>query len=365
MKAAVLRKHNDPYRIEEIEIAPPREGEVKVRIRATGVCHTDLSILKGAMPFYQLPHVGGHESAGVVTEVGPGVTRVKEGDHVIPSWYPYCGSCRQCSRGEPTSCRQILGRQGVQHDGTTRLSINGEPVYRAPDAGTFAEEAIFHERNVVRISKEIPFDVAALIGCAVTTGFGAVLNTAGVEPGDRVAVIGCGGVGLNVIQGARLAGATTIIAIDLLQPRLDAARKFGATETVDASKADAVVSVMDATEGDGADYVFECAGSNKAQADSLRMIRWGGASVFVGVAPALMEQVGTSAGLMTLLGQRIIGSFFGSCVPDRDFPKMADLWQAGMIDISSLITHRIGLEELNGAFEWMSDGTSLRTVIEL
>lgn len=362
MKAAVLHQHNTPLVIEDVELQNPGPGEVRIKVEATGVCHSDLLCRDGGFPIYALPLVPGHEASGTVVATGAGVTKVKEGDHVIAGWIPYCGRCWHCTHGEPINCPDVSTRYGMMRDGTTRLSFDGKPVFHGMDAATFAEETVLQQNAVVLIDEDVPFDVAALIGCGVATGVGAVLNTAKVKEADRVAVIGCGGVGLNVIQGARIAGASRIIAIDLVPSKLEAAKRFGATDIIDASEVKSPAAVMDLTGGVGVDYAFEVIGNHKAQRDALRMIRRGGSAVFVGVAP-IMEPFEITPGLMTLFGQSILGCYFGSVIPERDFPKLIELYRAGLLDLDSLVSRHAKLEEVNDAFTAMEEGTVLRTVI--
>ena len=363
MKAAVLHAHGQDLVIEDVDLAPPQAGEVRVDIEATGVCHSDLHCRNGGFPVYSLPLIPGHEAAGIVTEVGAGVTKVREGDHVIVGWIPYCGECWHCTHDEPINCPDVSRRYGVKRDGTSRLSLGGNMVFHGMDAATFAEAAVVDENAVVKIDKDIPFEAAALIGCGVATGVGAALNTAQLKPGARVAVIGCGGVGLNIIQGARIAGAEMIIAIDQIESKLAAARGFGATETLNAAEVDAPSAVMELTGGVGVDHAFEAIGTHKTQKDALRMIRRGGYAVFVGVAP-LLAPMEITPGIMTLFGQSILGCYFGSVVPERDFPKLIDYWRDGSLDLQGLISGRGKLEDINEAFAAMERGTILRTVIE-
>lgn len=362
MKAAVITSYGQPLEILDVELNGPAAGEVKVKIEATGVCHSDLLCRDGGFPVYPPPCIPGHEASGTVVEVGPGVTKVSEGDHVIVGWIPYCGRCWHCRRGEVINCPEVSGRYGVASDGRTRLSMGGSPVYHGMDAATFAEYAVLHQNAVTRIDSDVPFEIAALIGCAVGTGVGAVLNTVKLQEGARVAVLGCGGVGLNIIQGARIAGASTIIAIDIVSSKLDAAKRFGATHVIDSSTNDPQPATFDLTGGVGVDYAFEAIGNHKTQQLAIRLIRRGGSAVFVGVAP-LMDPFEIRPGLMTLMGQSILGCYFGSMVPERDFPKMIDLWRSGQLDLESLISDRGSLEDVNLAFERMEKGEVLRSVL--
>lgn len=361
MKAAVLYSYGEPLKIEDVDLAPPNTNEVRVKIEATGVCHSDLSARNGTLMF-PVPCVPGHEAAGTVTELGEGVTNVKEGDHVIVCWIPSCGKCWYCTHGEPIHCDDVHERHGLTADRSTRLSLGGNPIFHGMDAATFAEEGIFHENAVIKIDDDVPFEAAALIGCSVATGVGAVLNTAKVPQGSRVAVLGCGGVGLNVIQGARIAEAEMIIAVDTNPSKLEAAKRFGATETVDVSSMGGPGAVKDLTGGVGADYVFEVIGKIATQDQALQMTRRGGYAVLVGVAP-FGENLGISTAHMTLTGRSILGSYFGDVVPREDFQRIIQYWRDGKLDLEGLISERGGLEDINQAFEAMEQGTVLRTVI--
>lgn len=361
MKAAVLYSYGEPLKVEEVDLAPPQEKEVKVKIEATGVCHSDLSIRDGRIAF-PVPCIPGHEAAGIVTEIGASVTKVKEGDHVVVCWTPSCGECWYCTHGEPIHCQDLAEHHGFMRDRTSRLSVGGTPLFHGADAATFAEEAVLAESAVIKIDEDVPLDVAALVGCSVTTGVGSVLNTAKVPEGSTVAVIGCGGVGLNVIQGARIAGAQQIIGVDMVASKLDAARKFGATDVVDASKESTDSAVRDLTDGIGPDYAFEVIGNTKTVSQAIEMVRRGGYAVLVGVAP-FGEQIPITPAILSLTGRSILGCFFGSAVPERDFLRMLDFWREGKLNLEGLVTQRGGLEDINGAFEAMEAGAVLRTVI--
>lgn len=361
MRAAVLYSFGEPLKVEEVDLAPPGEKEVKVKIEATGVCHSDLSVRNGVIPF-PVPCIPGHEAAGTVIEVGTGVTKVKEGDHVVVSWTPNCGECWYCTRGEPIHCQDLSERHGIMRDRTSRLSIGGTPLFHGLDAATFAEEAVLLENAVVKIDQDVPLEVAALVGCGVTTGVGSVLNTAKVPKGSRVVVIGCGGVGLNVIQGARIAECEQIIAVDMVPFKLEAARKFGATDVVNASEQNPAAAARELTGGIGPDYAFEVIGNTNTISQAIEMVRRGGYTVLVGVAP-FGETVPIVPAIMALAGKSILGCFFGSAVPERDFPGMISLWREGKLDLEGLVSQRGGLEDINGAFEAMEAGTVLRTVI--
>lgn len=361
MKAAVLYSYGEPLKVEEVDLAPPKEQEVRVKIEATGVCHSDLSVRNGSIAF-PVPCIPGHEAAGTVVEVGGEVTRVKEGDRVIVCWIPSCGKCWYCTHGEPVHCQDIAERHGLAYDRTTRLSIGGTPLFHGLDAATFAEEAVLHENAVIKIDEDVPFDAAALLGCAVGTGVGAVLNTAKVPKGSTVAVIGCGGVGISVIQGARIAGAERIIAIDVVPYKLEAAKKFGATDVVDGSATSASAAVRELTDGVGVDYAFEAIGNIKTQEQAIEMIRRGGYAVLVGVSP-FGQPLQVMPAILTLTGRSVLGTYFGDMVPEKDFPKLIGLWRKGELDLEGMVSGNGSLEDINGAFEAMETGTVLRTVI--
>lgn len=361
MKAAVLYSYGEPLKVEDVNLEAPKAGEVKIKIAATGVCHSDLSARNGTLAF-PFPCVLGHEASGIVSDVGDGVTKVKEGDHVIVSWIPSCGECWHCTHGEPIHCQDVHERHGLMRDRTSRLSAGDMPLFHGMDAATFAEEAVYSESAVIKIDDDVPLEVAALIGCGVSTGVGAVLNAAKVQPGARVAVLGCGGVGINVIQGAKIAGAEMIIAIDMVQSKLDAAKKLGATHVVDAFKESAVSAVRDLTDHVGVDYSFEVIGNTKTIDQAIEMIRRGGYAVLVGVAP-FGESVEIQPATMTLTGRSVLGTYFGDVVPETDFPRMVQFWRDGKLDLESLISERGGLEDINSAFEAMEAGRVLRTVI--
>jgi Zn-dependent alcohol dehydrogenase len=331
-----------------------------VRVTATGVCHTDLNAKHGNF-VPDFPILLGHEAAGVIEEVGPGVTSVQPGDHVVVMWTPMCGRCYFCVRGQPYLCdaNQILG---LMDDGTSRLSRGGELLFHGINSATFAEAAILREYAVVKIPDDIPFDIAAVVGCGVLTGVGAAIHTANIKPGESVAMVGCGGVGINVIQGARLAGADPIIAIDTMASKLEMARSFGATHTIDGSQQDAPSQVLMLTEGRGVDAAFEVVGNAMLQKQMYDVTRRGGRCVFVGVAP-LADQVSLPAALLTLQEKFVCGCYYGSCDPKRDIPRFLRLHQAGKLDLQGLVTQTLPLEDVNRAFEDMEAGKVIRTVL--
>ena len=310
-----------------------------------------------------VPFVLGHEGAGVVEAIGPGVSRVREGDHVITSWIAACRRCFHCLHGQPQLCLSGVARNGLMDDGTTRFHLDGGVLYHGLNCGTFAEATVLRESAVVRVDDDVPFAVAALIGCAVTTGVGAAIRTAHVEPGERVAVIGCGGVGISVVQGCRLAGASRIIAVDPVATRREAALHFGATDAVDGGEG-AARAVRDLTDGVNADVVFEVVGSAALQRLAWEMTRRGGRTVFVGV-PGFDAET-TFPSLFLTIGERtLLGCIYGSADIDRDFPWLVQLWRAGRLDLQGLVSQTLPLDDVNDAFDAMRRGEQLRTVIEL
>jgi NDMA-dependent alcohol dehydrogenase len=359
-KAALCRAHNTPVVIEPIAVDGPKRGEATVKLGACGVCHSDLSAITGTIAL-PLPLVLGHEGAGVVEEVGEGVSGLAKGDHVIFSFIYMCGKCRFCVSGRPVLCLEQGKALTTPLEGTPRVrDARGEPLNIFSGCGSMAEYATVSAENLIKIDPKIPLDCAALVGCGVTTGVGAVFNTAKVAPGSSVAVFGCGGVGLSVIQGARIAGAERIIAIDTLQPKLEMAKKFGATDTIlfteDPTKA------LKKMTGGGPDYAFECVGSGELAAAAYRAIRRGGLAVVVGVAK---PGDSTSVRTMTLPFEEktLTGSYFGSCVPRVDFPRMLALYLAGKLKLEELITRRYSIDEAAQAFADLQAGKNARGVI--
>jgi len=361
-KAAVLNAVGTPLEIDELEMKPLQAGDVRVRIRASGLCHTDLEVIQGSLA-YPMPIVLGHEGAGVVEEVGAGVTRVRPGDHVILSWNPHCGHCFYCERDLPILCEPFRQHQPQGHllDGTSRMRRGGDKVHHFSVTSTHAEYTVVPESGAIPVSKDIAFDRACIIGCGVMTGVGGVVRKARVEPGTSVAVIGCGAVGLNALQGARLAGASAIIAVDLGEARLRRAIEFGATHAVDAGAGDLVAQVLDLTHGRGADYVMESAGNAQALRTSVEIVRPGGSVVWLGKVNVDTE-VGFRWG--SLMGERrLVRSSYGNARPMRDFPWLVDQYLAGGLKLDELITRRIGLEEINEGFAMLARGEGIRTVI--
>jgi S-(hydroxymethyl)glutathione dehydrogenase/alcohol dehydrogenase len=355
MKAAVLYKRREPMVIEEITLTGPGPGEVEVKLVASGVCHSDYSHWSRDT-WTQMPLVLGHEGAGIVERVGPGVTRVAPGDHIILAFGTRCGECFYCVRGEPFLCTPA--KTPPHHMFKGELALNAFSY-----VGTFAERTVVPETNCVKIRDDAPLDVASLVACGVTTGIGAVINTAKVEPGANVAVIGTGGVGLNAVQGARLAGAARVIAIDLLDNKLEFAREFGATHLVNSSKEDPVAAVQRITGGYGADYAFEVIGLGTTIRQAYDMVRKGGTAVVVGVARE-DDEVTYPAPLLMRSGKRILGCNYGSTRPYVDFPKIIDLYMEGRIKLNELISRRFELGEINEAFRALHAGEVARGIVE-
>src|ERR1700704_6561898 len=348
-KAVLCRELNKPVRVEEISVDVPKRGEVTIKVGACGVCHSDLSATNGTIPMPP-PLVLGHEAAGEVVELGEGVSALALGDHVVSSFIYMCGKCRFCSLGRPVLCLEQGKALTTLPDGTLRTrDKNGSFLNIFSGCGVMAEYATLHIDNLVKIDPKIPYDRAALVGCAVTTGVGAVFNTARVRPGASVAVFGCGGVGLNVIQGARIAGAQRIVAIDVSEEKLALARKFGATDVLAAKPGDDPAKILKKMTGGGPDYAFECVGSGELAATAFRSIGRGGTAVVVGVAK---PGDSTSVRTMTLPFEEktLTGSYFGSCVPRVDFPRMLGLYTAGRLMLDELITRRYAVAEAAQAF---------------
>lgn len=357
MKAAIFREVNRPMEIEEIELAEPGPREVVVRTKAAGVCHSDLHFYNGTYPG-QTPVVLGHESAGVVEEVGRDVTYVKPGDHVITCLSVFCGHCEHCLTGHMSLCGSSETRRG--HDDIPRLSQKGGVVHQFASLSSFAERMLVHEHAVAKIRDDMPMDRAALIGCGVTTGVGAVIHTAAVEPGSTVAVIGCGGVGLSCINGAALAGAAKVIAVDQVASKLELARKFGATDTVDASENDAVRSVREITDG-GVHYAFEAIGLKVTAEQAFRMLRRGGTATVIGMIPP--GEMVSLHGPDFLQEKTIQGSMMGSNRFRLDMPRFVDFYLQGKLHLDDMISSRIGLEDINDAMAQLETGEVARNVI--
>ena len=364
-RAAVAHRAGAPLTIETVDLEGPRFGEVLVEIKATGVCHTDQFTLSGDDPEGLFPAILGHEGAGIVVDVGPGVTTLKKGDHVIPLYTPECRQCEYCLNPKTNLCQSIRSTQGqgLMPDGSSRFSLDGKPVLHYMGTSTFSNFTVVPEIALAKIREDAPFDKVCYIGCGVTTGIGAVIFTAKVEVGSKVIVFGLGGIGLNVIQGARLAGADMIVGVDLNPGREAMARKFGMTHFVNPAEVegDLVPYLVSLTKG-GADYTFECIGNTKVMRQALESAHKGwGTSVIIGVAPAGAEISTRPFQLVT--GRNWRGSAFGGARGRSDVPKIVDWYMDGKIDIDSLITHTMPLEKINDAFDLMHRGESIRSVV--
>jgi S-(hydroxymethyl)glutathione dehydrogenase / alcohol dehydrogenase len=363
-RAAVAWKAGQPLTIEELELAGPRAGEVLIEIKATGICHTDYYTLSGADPEGLFPAVLGHEGAGIVVDVGAGVTSLRAGDHVIPLYTPECRQCKFCLSRKTNLCQQIRATQGrgLMPDGTSRFSLGGKPILHYMGTSTFSNYIVAPEIAVAKIRPDAPFDKVCYIGCGVTTGVGAVIYTAKVEAGANVVVFGLGGIGLNVIQGARMVGADKIIGVDLNPAREAMARKFGMTHFLNPKEHPNIVdAIVQLTDG-GADYSFECIGNTTTMRQALECCHKGwGQSIIIGVAEAGAEISTRPFQLVT--GRQWKGSAFGGARGRTDVPKIVDWYMEGKINIDDLITHTLKLEEINKGFALMKAGESIRSVV--
>jgi len=370
MKAAVLTAcgaprpfaKSKPIHVLDVELDPPGEGEVLVKVGGGGLCHSDLSLINGDRP-RPTPIVLGHEGAGEIVEVGAGVHDVKAGDHVCFTFNVSCGRCRRCLEGRPYICERSVAPRaaGQLLSGHHRLHHDGKPVNHQSGVSCFAEYAVVDRGSVVVIDKSLPLDVAALFGCAVVTGVGAVVNTAQIQPGSTVAVVGLGGVGLSGLLGAVLAGAGKIVAIDLSDEKLGLARQLGATDTVNAKDADHVQQVRDLTNG-GVDYAFDLAGTIKAMETAYLVTRWGGTTVSAGLSPISADFAFKQSSLVSE-EKTIKGSYMGSCVPVRDIPRFISLYQQGKLPVDRMMSKRIGFAELNEGFDRLQDVATVRQVL--
>jgi S-(hydroxymethyl)glutathione dehydrogenase/alcohol dehydrogenase len=365
VKAAVAHKAGAPLVIETVDLEGPRAGEVLVEIKATGICHTDEFTRSGADPEGLFPAILGHEGAGVVVDIGPGVTSLAKGDHVIPLYTPECRQCEYCLSGKTNLCQaiRVTQGQGVMPDGSSRFSLGGQKLFHYMGTSTFANYTVVPEIALAKIREDAPFDKVGYIGCGVTTGIGAVINTARVEPGANVVVFGLGGIGLNVVQGARLAGANMIVGVDLNPSRKALAEKFGMTHFVNPKEVegDLVPYLVSLTKG-GADYSFECIGNVDVMRQALECCHKGwGVSVIIGVAGAGQEIKTRPFQLVT--GRVWKGTAFGGAKGRRDVPKIVDWYMDGKINIDDLITHHLKLDDINKGFELMHSGESIRSVV--
>ena len=363
VRAAVAFEAGKPLAIETVQLEGPKAGEVLVEVKATGLCHTDAYTLSGADPEGLFPAIMGHEGAGVVVEVGEGVTSVAPGDHVIPLYTPECRQCKFCLSGKTNLCgaiRETQGR-GVMPDGSSRFSLGGETLFHYMGTSTFADHTVLPEIAVAKIRQDAPFDKVCYIGCGVTTGLGAVMNTAKVEPGSNVAVFGLGGIGLNVVQGARIAGADRIIGVDLNPRKRALAERFGMTDFINPKDGDPVAAIIDLTDG-GVDYSFECIGNVEVMRQALECCHKGwGESVIIGVAGAGQEIATRPFQLVT--GRVWRGTAFGGAKGRTDVPRIVDWYMDGKINIDDLITHQMPLEDINQGFDLMHKGESIRAVV--
>ncbi|RUO32523.1 S-(hydroxymethyl)glutathione dehydrogenase/class III alcohol dehydrogenase [Aliidiomarina soli] len=364
-RAAVAWGPGEPLKIEEVDLQPPKKGEVLVRIVASGVCHTDAYTLSGADPEGIFPSILGHEGGGIVEAIGEGVTSVEVGDHVIPLYTPECGECKFCKSGKTNLCQAIRSTQGkgLMPDGTTRFSKDGQPIYHYMGTSTFAEHTVVPEIALAKVSKDAPLEEICLLGCGVTTGMGAVHNTAKVQPGDTVAVFGLGGIGLSVIIGAVQAKASRIIAIDVNNDKETIARQLGATDFINPNDYDKPVQevIVELTDG-GVDYSFECIGNVKVMRSALESCHKGwGESVIIGVAGA-GEEISTRP-FQLVTGRVWRGSAFGGVKGRSELPDYVQRYLAGEFKLSTFITHTMGLEDINEAFDLMHQGKSIRSVI--
>ena len=365
IRAAVLEGVGGSAKVQQLDLAEPRVGEVLVRLGASGVCRSDYNAVDGTTgtPW---PVVLGHEGAGVVEAIGEGVRRVKPGDHVTLSWTPSCGECAECLRDLPQMCSTIwplMGTGGL-FDETSRLSLGGETVYHYCFLSTFAEACVVPERACVPIKEDVPFDVASLVGCAVTTGVGAVWNTAGVRPGDRVAVIGCGGVGLSALMAAVAVGAEPVIAVDTTAAKVESAKSFGAAAgVVWAGSAQETAEAVREASGGGVDYAIEATGRGEAMLAAVLSTRSRGAAVLIGI-PRADTVVPLPALTIPRMERRVLGSIYGSARPERDFPKILDVYLSGRLPLDRLVSHRLPLEDVDGAFALMNSSEALRVVLD-
>ncbi|NOQ61253.1 Zn-dependent alcohol dehydrogenase [Mycolicibacterium fortuitum] len=363
MQAAIL-DGNGTISIEHVDLAAPGPGEVQVRIAAAGVCHSDLHVTTGAWDV-PAPVVLGHEGSGVVTAVGPGVDDLEPDDHVVLSWVPGCGECRACQADRPAQCAlvaSIVATGGTLYDGTTRLSNERGQIHHYLGVSSYAEQVVVPRSGAIKVRKDAPLEDIAIVGCAIATGVGAVRNTADVQPDSTVAVIGCGGVGLACVQGARLAGASRIVAVDIVAEKLSLARKLGATDTVDASAVEDVVAALREVLPDGYDYIFDAIGKIATTEQAIAALGLGGAAVIVGLPPA-GERASFDPLALAEADQRILGSNYGSTVPERDIPQLVDEVMAGNLDLASMISARRPLAEAADALDDLAAGHALRQLL--
>lgn len=362
MRAALLTEPNGRFMIEEVELSQPKKGEVLIKMAASGICHSDWHVATGTTN-HPMPVITGHEGAGIVQAVGEGVRRIKVGDHVALSWTPDCGECFYCRRNQPNLCETYTEPiwAGVQLDGTSRVTWNDEVVYIYSGLGTFAEYTVVPEQSCIPIDKSISLEVAALVGCAVATGVGAALYTAEVKPADSVVVYGAGGIGLNILQGAALAGATRIIAVDTAPEKEALAREFGATHFLLAGE-DSLQAIRDLTGGRGAEHVFEAVGLPSIQEVALEAVRPGGMLTLVGLS-AMGTGTNLPGAVITRTEKTVKGSYYGSVSPQRDFPLFLEMYQQGKLKLDELVSQRFTLDQINEAYAEMLTGKTARGII--
>lgn len=361
MKAAVLDSVGSPLVVRDVDIAEPIGLEVLLEVKASGLCHSDLHMMNNPKGF-PLAAVLGHEASGVVTAVGPDVTQFAVGDHVVGCLVSHCGRCERCMSGRPYQCRNAAETARAPEQGA-RLSVEGAPVIQFWSLGAFAEQMLVHENNIVKVDPSIPFEKAALLGCGVVTGAGAVINTAQTQPGDTVAVIGCGGVGLSAVQGAALAGARRVIAIDLVPAKLELAKRFGATDTVNPADGDVIEQVKALTGGRGVDKSFEVIGLSQTAAQAIRMLDTGGSAYLIGLhKPGALLEIDVMSDL--LVPQRSVqGVYMGSSNFKQDIPMFADYYLQGRLNLDDLISQTISIEQINEGYEELKAGGVARSVV--
>jgi S-(hydroxymethyl)glutathione dehydrogenase/alcohol dehydrogenase len=362
-RAAVLFEPGQKLEVCEVDVQDPGPGEVRIEIAAAGVCHTDYSVMTGQLGA-PLPAILGHEGAGVVSDVGAGVSSVQPGDHVIPLWRLACGDCEYCNAARPALCAAgtDIRASGRLQDGTSRFSLDGKEILHFAGVSSFSNFTVIPEGAVLKIPKDLSLELAALMGCAVITGIGAVVNAAAVKPGSAVAVFGAGGVGVNVIQGAAMAGAEKIIAVDRYEGRLDQARAFGATHTINALDGDTVEAIRSLTGGRGVDYAFEAAGLSVTLQQAYNCLAKRGVAMAVGIPPNNSE-VSISASALVYEERVLTGSLYGSAAPKKDIPAMIDLYRAGDLKLDELLSRSYPIEEINEAYDAMQSGETLRSVV--
>jgi Zn-dependent alcohol dehydrogenase len=367
MRAALLQQAGQPLRIvNDVEIEEPRAGEVRVQVKYCGLCHSDLSIADGTMPYGEAPIILGHEAAGIVESVGAGVSHLQPGDHVIMTPVPPCGQCYYCQRNQHSLCVNNMGiMTNMLPDGGTRLSRGGETILRGVGMAALAEYVVAPATGAIKIDPEVPLDIVCVIGCAVQTGVGAVLNTAAVEEGATVVVLGAGGIGIATVQGARLAGASKILVSDPVAERREAALEFGATDIIDPNQDDVVARCFELTDGIGMDYAFETAGVAALIEQGINATRSGGKIICVGAPPVEQPIHIPSAVIFSVTEKQLCGCLLGSSNSLREIPRLIGLWQAGKLDLEGMVTARRPLEEVNEGFADLAAGRGIRTVIAI